>query len=243
VTLMTEYGFHHLPVVENERPIGMLACARRHVGHRCGRRSGSGSDRHRDLSRCASAVACSCESSRRRRARAPSAARLRACRLGNVEAGENPNRRGVAASRDDDVRDSVACHRLGRVSQVVVRSDGDRRLARRVSGRETIELTARISEDDVAIRHDSAGSGFLRPRDDDGVDAVLGEKPSNRPEARLRSACDYSRMHNTADGLVRLFRPRTHRADRRASGFDRAREGATCARSGAGVAAMMPRDR
>jgi len=24
VTLMTEYGFHHLPVVEDERPIGML---------------------------------------------------------------------------------------------------------------------------------------------------------------------------------------------------------------------------
>jgi CBS domain-containing protein len=24
VTLMTEYGFHHLPVVENERPTGMV---------------------------------------------------------------------------------------------------------------------------------------------------------------------------------------------------------------------------
>jgi CBS domain-containing protein len=24
VTLMTEYGFHHLPVVEDERPVGML---------------------------------------------------------------------------------------------------------------------------------------------------------------------------------------------------------------------------
>jgi CBS domain-containing protein len=24
VTLMTEYGFHHLPVVDNERPMGML---------------------------------------------------------------------------------------------------------------------------------------------------------------------------------------------------------------------------
>jgi CBS domain-containing protein len=24
VTLMTEYGFHHLPIVEDERPVGML---------------------------------------------------------------------------------------------------------------------------------------------------------------------------------------------------------------------------
>ena len=24
VTLMTEYGFHHLPVIEDERPVGML---------------------------------------------------------------------------------------------------------------------------------------------------------------------------------------------------------------------------
>jgi CBS domain-containing protein len=24
VTLMTEYGFHHLPVIEHERPVGML---------------------------------------------------------------------------------------------------------------------------------------------------------------------------------------------------------------------------
>ena len=40
VTLMTEYGFHHLPVVEDERPVGMLGLrqaarqlrARTHVG-------------------------------------------------------------------------------------------------------------------------------------------------------------------------------------------------------------------
>ena len=30
---MTEYGFHHLPVIEDERPVGTLACARRRIRH------------------------------------------------------------------------------------------------------------------------------------------------------------------------------------------------------------------
>jgi CBS domain-containing protein len=42
VTIMTEYGFHHLPVVEGERPVGMLGLrqaareARRRIGIRTG---------------------------------------------------------------------------------------------------------------------------------------------------------------------------------------------------------------
>ncbi len=40
VTLMTEYGFHHLPVVENERPVGMLGL--RQAARRARRRTGIG---------------------------------------------------------------------------------------------------------------------------------------------------------------------------------------------------------
>jgi hypothetical protein len=71
-------------------------------------------------------------------------------------------------------------------------------------------LSTRISDDDVAISHDGAGSRFLLSRDNDGVDAVLGEKPSNRPEARVGSAGHNAWMHYTADRLVRLSRLRAH---------------------------------
>jgi hypothetical protein len=78
----------------------------------------------------------------------------------------------------------------------VVGSDGDRRFARRVSGRETVELSARMSENDAAIGHDRAGSSFLRPGDDDRVDAVLGEKPGaarrQRVDLRRSISCSIS---------------------------------------------------
>jgi hypothetical protein len=92
----------------------------------------------------------------------------------------------------------------------VVGPDGDGRFARRVSGRETVELSARMSEDDVAIGHDRAGTRFLARGDDDRVDAVLGEKPSNAAQACVGSAGDDPCVHDTSDGLVRLCRLRAH---------------------------------
>jgi CBS domain-containing protein len=40
VTLMTEYGFHHLPVIEDERPVGMLGL--RQATHQARRRTAIG---------------------------------------------------------------------------------------------------------------------------------------------------------------------------------------------------------
>ena len=52
---MTEYGFHHLPVVDDERPVGMLGLrqAARQARGRTG--SVSGSDGDRDLRRTTAA--------------------------------------------------------------------------------------------------------------------------------------------------------------------------------------------
>jgi hypothetical protein len=88
-----------------------------------------------------------------------------------------------------------------------------------------------MSEDDVAIGHDRAGTRFLARGDDDRVDAVLGEKTSNAAQACVGSAGYDPCVHDTPDGLVRLCRLRAHPGIVEVLGSP--------IRSGAALAAMM----
>lgn len=86
------------------------------------------------------------------------------------------------------------------MAQIEVGSNGDGRLARRLSGGEAVEVPRRMTVDDVAIGHDRAGRRFILVLDHHCMDAMLGEKSGNCPECRVRGAGDDARVHGAPDG-------------------------------------------
>jgi hypothetical protein len=97
------------------------------------------------------------------------------------------------------VRRSELGHQFSGVTKVSVGPNRDRWFVRGVSRRDTIELSSRMTEDNVSIRDDGTGSIVVSAGNDDRVDAVFAQDAGNGAQRRIGAARDDTDVHHVSD--------------------------------------------
>jgi hypothetical protein len=104
------------------------------------------------------------------------------------------------------VRRSELDHQFSGVTKVSVGPNRDRWFVCGVSRRDTIELSSRMTGDNVSIGDDGRGSIVVSAGNDDRVDAVFGQDTGNGAQRRIGAARDDTDVHYVSDGHLLVLR-------------------------------------